>query len=257
MRKKGSKIRSRRCSGIGGPPFVTWIAAWGAIWIATWGAIWSAAWIRLGRDLDGSVRRAADDLDGDGRSLAVAARVLEEVAAKPPEQALDDGHGDRLPVDLRAHPGSLLGEEGEHVHGLRIAKRIRGVEAGGGEELLDELVELRDVALDARAPLRIALQQLDRHPDTGERGAELMRRPGEDMALRIDETLDPVRGPVEALREAGDLVPSLHLDPRGERARPELVDLRLQPLEPPREPAGKRPHPDRDGRRKQGERPQP
>ena len=187
----------------------------------------------------------------------MAARVLEEVAAKPPEQALDDGHGDGFPVDLRAHPGSLLGEEGEHVHGLRIAKRIRGVETSGGEELFDELVELRDVALDARAPFRIALQQLDRHPDAGERGAKLVRRPGEHVALRVHQPLDPVRGPVEALREAGDLVPAFHLDPRGERAHPELVDPRLQPLEPPREPAGERPHPDRDDRRKQGERPQP
>ena len=101
------------------------------------------------------------------------------------------------------------------------------------------------------------LQQLDRHPDPGERSAELVRRSGKDMPLRVHEPLDAIRRPVEALREPGDLVPSFHFDPRGERAGPELVHPGLQPLDPAREPARERPHPDRDRDREQGERPEP
>ena len=151
----------------------------------------------------------------------------------------------------------FLGEEGEQVHRLGFARRIRGVEAGGGEQLLDEIVELRDVPLDARPPLRIATQQLDCHPDAGKGSAKLMRRPGEDVALRFDQALDPVRGAIEALRQTSDLILSFHLDPGGERSRPKLVHPHLQPFDPAGEPAGERPRPGRDGDREQGQGPQP
>ena len=152
----------------------------------------------------------------------------------------------------------LLGEDGEEVHGLGIAGRVRRIETGRGQQLLDELVELRDIALDTGPPRRITLQQLDRQPDAGKGSAKLVRRPGKDVPLRIDESLDPFRGTVEALREARHLVLAFHLDPRGERARPELVYLRLQPLGSGglgRGPSGPSPH--RDGGGEQHEWPQP
>ena len=87
------------------------------------------------------------------------------------------------------------------------------------------LSELDDVPLDAFAQLRAWFGgvQLDRHAQSRQRAAQLVRGRGEHRALHRDERLDPLRGAIEAVGERSDFVPAFHLDPGSEIALTERV----------------------------------
>ena len=215
--EEGLEDRSWRCSGIGGPPFVTRIAA---------------------SDADpSSARRATSTEMGEPAPWRRAfSRRFRQSRRKRRSTTVTVTGSPRTSAPTRAPSSARTARASTGSASPRDSGASRRAAVS---ELLDELVELRDVALDARAPFRISLRSSIAIRIRGERRVRSScDAPGEDVPpARSTEALDPVRGPVEARREAGDLVLALHLDPRGERARPELVHPRLQPLEPPREPA--------------------
>ena len=83
----------------------------------------------------------------------MAARVLEQVAREPPQQPRIAAHGRRSAGHLRLAAGALLGHEAQEVHLLGPLERLRRLEPAGQQQLADQLVQLRDVALDPGAQL--------------------------------------------------------------------------------------------------------
>ena len=80
-----------------------------------------------------------------------------------------------------------------------------------------------------------------------------MRSRSQRVLLRVNETLDPFGGAVEAACELGDLVATFDSDPRAQIAAAESVDAGTQALEPPREPACKRKAREREGAGEHGD----
>lgn len=183
------------------------------------------------------------------------AALVEQVADEPGEQPAFARHRRGLAREIRPSTRGLPGGKRMEVDALPVRRPLQGVEAARQQDLLDQLVQLLHVALDAGAQRRVAVlrQQLDRHADARERGAQLVGGGGERLALGLDQRLDALGRPVEAARERRDLVPALDLDPGGEIARAQRLHPGLQPLQPPREPARQRPRADGDGQRQQGE----
>ena len=67
--------------------------------------------------------------------------------------------------------------------------------------------------------MHVGLQVLEAQAHRGERRAQLVRRVGDERALRADELLEACRGGVERLGEHGELGGALrHLGARGEVA---------------------------------------
>ena len=168
------------------------------------------------------------------------ARVLDQVPHQPTQERAIADQAHRLAVDGRAASGRLLGREPEQVDRLAAIERATGlerVEPTREQELADQVVELGDVARDARAQLRslVAAEQLDRHADPRERRAQLVRGRCQRAALRGDQLLDLRGGAVEAPGQVRDLVRAAHLDARRQIARAERLDLRAELLEPTRD----------------------
>ena len=69
--------------------------------------------------------------------------------------------------------------------------------------------------------------------------------------MRADQFLDARRRAVETLGQPRDLVAAFDFDAGGEIAGAERLDARLQPLEPPRQPAHDRIGAERDDERYQ------
>ena len=149
----------------------------------------------------------------------------------------------------------FLGGERQQVDGFVPLEPGYRLEAAGQQDLLDQTVELGDVALQPVAGLRIGLlaQHRGRHRDAGERRAQLVAAVGEQQPVGGDQLLDALGGAVEARGQRGHLVAALDLDAGAEVAAAELLDAFLQPLEPPAEPAHDGIGADRDGEREQGE----
>ena len=119
-------------------------------------------------------------------TLAVAAGVLQQVAHGAAQQA---GHAGHLHCVLRVagvqqgvHPGALLGGEAGQVDGLdRADVGLLRVQSAGQQDLVNELVEFGDVAVQLGAHRRIGrchtgcrLHQLQAHADTRQRRAQLV-----------------------------------------------------------------------------------
>ena len=96
---------------------------------------------------------------------------------------------------------------------------------------------------------RDLLKQLQPEPDARQRRAQFMRSVGEQQPVRTDELLDTCRGAIEALRQPRHLIAAFDLGARGEIASAERIDRRLQPLDPPRQPAHHRKGGERDRER--------
>lgn len=111
-------------------------------------------------------------------ALAVAARVFQQVADRTTQQPRHAAHGERRTVgafaqvqfgiDARAFFGA---EPGEIDRFDRAHVGLARVEPAGQQDLVDQLVELADVAgnLVARAGARLVAHQFQAHADAGER----------------------------------------------------------------------------------------
>ena len=190
-----------------------------------------------------------------GAARRVTRRVVEQVADQAGEQPALALHRCGIAGEVGSGARGLLGGESLQVDRLQVPGPLQSTESAGQQDLLDQPVELLDIALDTRPECGVAVlrQQLDGHADSRQRRAQLVGGGGERVALRLDEGLDALGRTVEAAGERGDLVLALDLDPGGEIARAQRLDPHLQPFKPPREPAGQRPGADGDGEREQGE----
>ena len=194
-------------------------------------------------------------LDEDRAARRVVRGIVEQVANQAGEQPAFALHRRGTAGEVGPGTRGLLGAERLQVDSLQVRGPLQGAEAARQQDLLDQLVEILDVALDALAQRRIAVlrQQLHGHADTGEGGAQLVRRGGEGIALRLDQRLNALRRLVEAARQRRDLVLAFDIDPGGEIARAQGLDSGLQALQPAREAAGERPGADGDGERQDAE----
>jgi hypothetical protein len=178
------------------------------------------------------------------RAAAVAARVLEQVAqgaAQQPLVAVD--HRLAFGIDRRIDPRRLLGGDGEQVDPVAMQRILGTVEPAGEQHLLDQRVELGDVAVDLGLELvalrrRGAVEHRHRHLHPRQRRAQLVAGVGEQRPVRLHQGLDPLRRDVEARGDGGDLVVAADLDPMAELAGAELLHALLERLEP----AGQPPH---------------
>ncbi len=125
----------------------------------------------------------------------MASGVLEQVANHPPQQARIAVHDARRACDLDVVAGGFLGGERESGRPARSRRAIDGVEAAREQDLVDERVELGDVALERSFARGIDafLEKLDGHADAGERRAQLVRGVREQRLVRTDQPLDALR----------------------------------------------------------------
>jgi hypothetical protein len=125
-----------------------------------------------------------------------------------------------------------------------LARPLRDARVGPGEQqqLLDQRVELDDVApdlLDARAAaLAVGLlgRELEPHAHARERRAQLVRRVGQELPLLLDEQVDARGRLVEGGRQRGHLVPPLDGHAQAELAAAPALDPLGEQLEAPGDP---------------------
>ena len=183
-------------------------------------------------DRELGVAVAARDADRD-RRLAVTLRIFEEVADHPAQQRRVAAHRHGLAFEAAIRVvRAFLCRERDEVDRLIDVELVGGLEPAGEQNLVDQLVELGDVALELRLASGLDGCELETELNARERGAQLVRRIGEQHPVGAQEALDPGRRVVEALRELRDLVAALDLDPRAQIAGAEELDAPLQPLEP-------------------------
>ena len=116
---------------------------------------------------------------------------------------------------------------------------LHRLQAAGEQQLADQVVELRDVARDRVAEVGSPRpHELERHPDAGQRRAQLVRRAREQGTLRAHQGLDPVGRAIEGLGQDRHLVAAFHGHAGVEVARPQALHPRPQPLQPARQPSG-------------------
>ncbi len=106
--------------------------------------------------------------------LPCRSRVLEQVSHEPAQQRAVADQIHRLAVDGSTALRRLLGGEPEQIDRLSALEGVAGAErfeTAREQELADQIVELGDVARDARAKLRalLAAEELDRDTDSRER----------------------------------------------------------------------------------------
>ena len=195
------------------------------------------------------------DLHQGGAARGVTRGVLQQVADEAGEQPAFARHPHRLAREVGAGARGLLRSERLKVDSLQVRGPLQGAEAARQQDLLDQLVEVLDVPLDAGAERRIAVlrQQFHGHANAGEGRAQLVRRGGERVALGRDERLNALRRLVEAAGQRRDLVLALDLHPRGEIACAQCLDPALQPFQPSRQAAGEGIGADGDGDGEEGE----
>ena len=109
--------------------------------------------------------------DLDRPVAGIAPRVLEQVAHQAAQQQAVALDGDRLAARLEVVVRGLLGGERQQVDRLAALEAGHGLEAARQQDLLDQLVELGDVALQRLARLGIGLL-------AQQRGAMAMRASG-------------------------------------------------------------------------------
>src|SRR5438132_204991 len=131
----------------------------------------------------------------------MAPRILQEVPDHPTQQAWIAANRDRLTIERRLVVArAFLGREREEIDLLVPVPRFGRIQATGGQDLVDQRVELGDVLLELALALGVdvLLHQLHRHADAGERSAQLVRRIGEERFVGGDQLFDALCGAVEA-----------------------------------------------------------
>ena len=119
-----------------------------------------------------------------------------------------------------------LGEESRQLDRLALRSHAL-VQAGEDEQIVDQALhagqlapgELLDVAHPLGGEVRFARQDLELTAYRGQRGAQLVRGVGDELALAREGVLEPIQHVVEGLREHPDLVTrALRCDSVGEIA---------------------------------------
>ena len=133
---------------------------------------------------------------------------------------------------LRRQPGQV-----DRLHGADVA--FLRVEAAGQQDLVDQLVELGDVAPDLvlERGRGLRLHQLQPHADARQRRAQLVRRIGQQRLVRLEQRLHAFGRVVEALGEEGQLVRARLLDARRQVALAPALHALAQVVQPLREAA--------------------
>ena len=143
--------------------------------------------------------------------------IFDQVPDHPSQQCRVAADDDRLARDiaLRATRALLRGER-QQIHLFADLELPYGVETAREQDLLDQRVDFGDVLFQIGPALRVSdlFEQLSRQAKARQRRSELMRNIGEQQLVRSDQLLDLCRGPVEALRQARDLVAALDFYPR-------------------------------------------
>ena len=206
-------------------------------------------------DVEQGAAALASNVDFDRAVAGMAAGVFQEIADQPAQQqpiALD---GDRLTAGLGVVMRGFLGRQRQQVEGLVPVEGGQRLEPAGEQDLVDQLVELGDIAPQRIADLGLGLlaQQGGRHGDAGERRAQFVAAIGQQQTMRAHQLLDALGRAVEALGQGRDLVASLDRDASAEIAAAQLLDTVFQPLEPATETAHHGIGADGDGRRHQRE----
>ena len=173
--------------------------------------------------------------------------ILDEVADHSTQQHRIPRYRDRLRFERAIVVSrAFLGRERGEVNVLTDVELLGRVEAADKQDLVHELVELGDIALELRFAFGICRSQLEPEPDPRQRRPELVRCVGEQHLVRVDQAFDPSGGLIEALSQACNLVAALDLDACGEIAGSERFDAALQALEASREPSHDRAGADSD-----------
>ena len=138
--------------------------------------------------------------------------------------------------DFDVESRAFLGEEAGEIN--RLLDRFSRLEPGGEQNLVDERIQLGDVA--RRFPLggvvgRGLLQPLDGHAEPRQGRTQFVAGMGEEKLVGVHEALDAVGGAVECRREPGDLVLAIDGDARPEIALAKFRDPRLQFFQAARE----------------------
>ena len=154
----------------------------------------------------------------------------------------------RLQPSMRAHSSAATRQQ------VDLLDRLQGgvsAQPARQQDLVDQRVELDDVALDLVLVFRVAglRIELDREPQPRQRRAQFVRGMREQQPVGIDQLLDARGGAVEGVRQPRDLVTAFDLDAGREIAGAERLDAGLQALEPARQPAHHRIGADRDRER--------
>ena len=116
------------------------------------------------------------------------------------------------------------------------------VEAASEEYLLDQLVDLSEIADDLRLHVRVRVGEpkFDRDAQPSERRSQFVAGVGEQRLLRGEQFVDARGGGVEGPRDHRDLVVACVVGAKRARARTPALDVGAQTLEPPRQPGGQR-----------------
>ena len=170
----------------------------------------------------------------------MAARIVEQIADQPAQQPGVAVERDRLTGQhALLVVGAFFRREPEQIERLDLQGR-RGVEPAGQQYLIDQQVELGDVAREIGRELVVLpalCVELEAEPQPRQWGAQLVRRIGEQHAVGADQFLDAAGGAVEARRQPRHLVAAFDLDPCREVAGAQRLDAGLETLEPPRQAA--------------------
>ena len=183
----------------------------------------------------------------------MAACVVEEVADQVAQESPVAVQGHRLAGHRRVHPRAFLCHEREQFDRLRLRYSLARLQSACEQQFLDEVIELRDVGCNLGGEFRALLprEELGRHPDAGERSAQLVGSTREHGALPFDEALNPLRRPIEALRQIRDFVAPLDLHAGAQISAAQSLDPVLESFEAPRDPPRERVGSDREADREQ------
>jgi hypothetical protein len=131
------------------------------------------------------------DRDGDRPVAGVAPRILQKIADQAAQQRPVARHGDRLAGGIKVEACGLFGGQRQQVDRFAMLQRRQRFQAACQKDLLDQLVEFLDIALQRFASLGVGTfaQQRCGDGDAGEWRAQFVAAIGEQHAMGGDELL--------------------------------------------------------------------
>ena len=172
------------------------------------------------------------------RPLRVAARVLQQVANGAAHQLGNAAHFQLIAVQL-AHiqlgldARAFFGAQTNQVDQLgRAHVGFARIQAAGQQNLVHQLVQLGDIALDflLEGGRGLVAHQLHPHADAGERRAQLVRRIGQQRFVRLHQGLDARGRSVELVGQLAYLVVAAHIHAHRQVAITKLFNALAQAL---------------------------
>jgi hypothetical protein len=147
------------------------------------------------------------------RAAAMLPGIFKQVPNQVTQQNFVARNGGTLrALHLGARTGGLLIDQHAQIDGDQRARRNPSIRAGHQQHVLDERVELDDVAVNISNEalpafgIRFLAYQFKSHPQPRQGRAQLVRRVREGLPLLRQQQIDSLRRLIECRRQGRDLV---------------------------------------------------